>query len=623
MELDWIDATSATTGQPGFKLPDIGSRPSRRPPTGQGGPGEGEGHHHHHHHLSSIRTNLRTYSQGIWKTPSAHRQSNVPCLGVDAPPLPAKPVADDLLSQYHAYVHSSLPVVRWPDFLAEYEQVFRTRRSLQGVPRDWTAVLFAVLACGALHHHHHRDYDGRDEAQGPGRKYDGHELLRIACNVIDLGQDDFSIDRVRASFLISVFLYETNAKSACWVWIGAAVRLAQELGLHLESASASSDSESRKRVWWAVYTWDRLLALETGKPALINDDDCEVDLPSAVDDERFADSDNSTPAIVDGQQLTSPFLATTQVVRSLGHLSRTLRQTPTVTASTLDSFDRHFDTCLGVFPPTYHPKTDLPLDPRFLSPVIHLQNARLLLHRHNLSPLSPIEARSAAFDACLSITLDTAGLLSRSMQTEDAFASAATTLLCTHIWRCSLLLLFRQQYAAALACVHASALIADRRSVNAACGRYLAFFLRCLLDRLCSRPGPGQSGRPAVDLSRDEELVAYVVGDLHDSFDGWVWSSDVSSLEAISPGPGPGPGPIPSPPGLSESTQGIDWEGWEWVERTVQHLLAEQQQQQQRPDGTHELARPNESTFLSPAATEAEDTRRSSSHSRMTIASII
>lgn len=248
MDLDYIDSTSATTGQPGFKLPDIGPRSSRRPPPAPVPvpvpvPVS-------HDHLASVRTNLHIYSQGIW----SHRQPNAhSLLDVDAPPLPSKPIADHLLSQYHAHVQSTLPVVRWPDFLAEYEQVFHTG-SLQGAPRDWTAVLFGVLACGAQHtltldDDHTREYDDRR------RQYDGRELLRIACDVVDMGQDDFSIDRVRAALLISVFLYEGNSKSACWIWIGSAVRLAQGLGLHLESGS--SDSEARKRVWWGVYTWDR------------------------------------------------------------------------------------------------------------------------------------------------------------------------------------------------------------------------------------------------------------------------------------------------------------------------------------------------------------------------------
>lgn len=370
-----------------------------------------------------------------------------------------------------------------------------------------------------------------------------------------------------------------------------------------------------------------------GKPVLINDQDCEVELPCPIVDERYISDSGSVP---DGQQ-TTPLLATIHVVRSIGQLTRTLRY-PTISPATIDTFERHFDTCLTTFPPSNHPKSDQPLDPRSLAPIIYLQNARLVLHRHNLSPMCPIEARSSALDYCLSTALDTAHLLSRCLQrlpdsNEDrpaVFASAATTMLCTHIWRCTLLLLFRQEYAAALVCAQASALIGDFRAVNAACGRYLAFFLRCLLDRV-RRPGP-----PA-DLGRDEELIAYVSGDMQGSANGgWVWhgSETGSQLEVLS-------SPLNSPSGahLETGQEPMDWEGWEWIERTVQYLLSEQQQQQQQLDrsemATQEYPKPNESTFLNPNATapapapasaagESEsDVARRSSSSRMTIASII
>lgn len=399
--------------------------------------------------------------------------------------------------------------------------------------------------------------------------------------------------------------------------------------------SGIGESDSTCIVLLLLLTLDRLLALEMGRPVLINDQDCEVELPCPVVDEQYISDSGGVP---DGQQ-TTPLLATIHVVKSIGQLIRTLRN-PTISPATVDTFERHFETCLATFPASNHPKSDQPLDPRSLAPIIYLQNARLVLHRHNLSPLCPIDARSSAFEHCLSTTLDTAHLLSRCLQqppnsSEDrpaVFASAATTMLCTHIWRCTLLLLFRQEYAAALVCVQSSALIGDFRSVNAACGRYLAFFLRCLLDRIC-RPGP-----PA-DLGRDEELIAYVSGDMQGSTDsGWVWhgSETGSQAEVLSP-------PLNSPSVVHPETgqKPMDWEGWEWINRTVQYLLSEQQQQRQqqqldRPGMvTHEYPKPNESTLLSPeaaasvsapatAAGESEsDVARRSSSSRMTIASII
>lgn len=362
-----------------------------------------------------------------------------------------------------------------------------------------------------------------------------------------------------------------------------------------------------------------------GKPVLINDQDCDVDLPCPIVDERYISDGGCLP---DSQQPT-PFLAAIHVVRSIGQLTRTLRSS-TIGPATLETFERHFDACLGTFPASYHPRSDQPLDPRLLAPIIYLQNARLILHRHNMSPVCPADARSTALDHCLSTALDTALLLSRCLQHplpggEDGravFASAATTILCTHIWRCTLFLLFRQEYAAALICVQASSLIGDLRAINASCGRYLAFFVRFLLDRI-RRPGP------PVDLTRDEELIAYVSGDMQGSTDGsWIWqgSETGSQLEVLSP-------PVTSSPVAAESGhESMEWEGWEWIERTIQYLLSEQQQQQQqeRPLETQPQEQPSKPTeaFLGPesatAMNEAEGARRSSSsHSRMTIASII
>lgn len=371
--------------------------------------------------------------------------------------------------------------------------------------------------------------------------------------------------------------------------------------------------------WIRFLTWDRLLALEIGKPVSINDQDCDVDLPCPIVDERYI-SDGILP---DSQQ-TTPFLAAIHVVRSIGQLTRTLR-CPTIAPATLETFERHFDACMGTFPASYHPRSDQPLDPRSLAPIVYLQNARLILHRHNISPMSPADARSISLDHCISAALDTATLLSRCLQHplpggEDGlavFASAATTILCMHIWRCTLFLLLRQEYAAALVCVQASSQIGDLRAINAFCGRYLAFFVRFLLDRM-RRPGP------PVDLSRDEELIAYVSGDMQGSSDGsWVWQGSEmgSQLEVLS-------SPVNSSPIARPETgnDSMDWEGWEWIERTVQYLLSEQQQQQQeRPQETQPQEPVKKEIYLSPDTATGEDIARrsSSSHSRMTIASII
>lgn len=343
---------------------------------------------------------------------------------------------------------------------------------------------------------------------------------------------------------------------------------------------------------------------------------------------------------------TTPLLATIHVVRSIGQLTKTLRS-PVISPATLEIFERHFNACLATFPIHYHPKSDHYLDPRSLAPIIYLQNARFILHRHNISPLCPPDVRYPAFDYCLSIALDTTRVLSRCMTSpppstvhgyvaphsdwQTLLASSATTMLCTHIWRCLLVLLFREEFSAALVCVQASKTINDARNVNASCGRYVAFFLRRLLDRLRLN-----DTRP---LDRDEEIMAYVSGDMQGTIDGsWIWqgSETGTQLETVS-------AQGVHPQGFRETAvrRGLDtssadeqeaeWEGWDWIERTVQYLANEQQQRSHRTYERREAppapaARPPDPTKLNvePAAGTSYTSQRSNpSNSRMTIANII
>ncbi|CAK96210.1 uncharacterized protein An01g13410 [Aspergillus niger] len=599
MDLD-IDGA----GQPQLKLPDAGYRPPRRPqaPVMQD--------------LTEARANLRKYGKGILRVPPPYRQPGPKSLiTADPPRLPPKELANRLLGQYYACIHSVLPVIHWPTFVAQFEEVYQAG-TLLGVPREWAAVLFGVFACGRLH------------TLEANREEEGKEFVTVSCGVIDVWQDNFTLDQARAALLVSIFLYEVNSQSASWVWIGSAIRVAQEIGLHLESGPwPPLEGEMRKRLWWGMYTWDRLLALEMGKPVLINDQDCDVGLPCPIDEQYLSDG-----AVVPESSQTSPLLATIHVVRSIGQLSRTLKS-PTMSLGTLETFERHFNTCLATFPPQYHPTADQYLDPRTLAPILYLQNARLILHRHNISPFCSPEARASSLDYCISTAQDTARLLSRCMRAPSSpgsgftatsgddwrplLASSAGTMLCVHLWRCALLLLFRQDYAPALVCVQASTAIGDSRAVNLACGRYLAFFLKVMLDRL-------RRNELAV-LDRDEELMVYVSGDMQGSAESnWVWqgSETGSQLEVMSP-------KVSSPVAYShpEASAGPEgWEGWKWVEQTVQYLHERQQQQQQQQDLQHRT-KPAESTYLGPesatASSDATTPQSSSSHSRMTIASII
>ena len=391
---------------------------------------------------------------------------------------------------------------------------------------------------------------------------------------------------------------------------------------------------------------------------LIDDADCDTEYPEPVDDQYITDQ-----GIMSMGQPSTPLLATIHVVRSLQSLIK-LFKSPSITPDTLASREKYFNTCMNLFPPHLQLSSRTYLDPRSLAPIIYFQNARIVLHRHNLSPSCSPELRRQAIESCAAVSRETTALLSRCMQPASPravhanasnewsarLATSASTLLCTHIWRCTLFLLFCGDYSSALLCVRASSAIGTARLVNTSCGRNLAFFLRCLLEKL-------QRGE-TTELERDEEMMAYVSGDLQSSTDNsWVWSGSETGMNLVKDRHPPqvldattSPSHLLSQPVASSELnsaahttmlteeESADWGGWEWIERHLQFLLDQQQQQQRqaRPQPISPTSHPNSnppaagrsndsSIFLKSAAPKPQGTPVSpvSNSSRMTIANII
>ena len=193
------------------------------------------------HDLSRIGSTMQQHGRGVFKPPYPHQGTSLPDpFSSSLPGLPPKHVADNLVHQYRTTLHPTLPLIHWPSFAEQYENAYKDG-SLRGVPRIWSALLFAVFACGTLH----RSW------------YDGQKYLEISKSLIDIWTEDPTLDHARVALLSSIFLIEMNLKSAGWTWIGFAVRVSFDIGLHCEAGTWSTiEMEMRRRVWWCVYACD-------------------------------------------------------------------------------------------------------------------------------------------------------------------------------------------------------------------------------------------------------------------------------------------------------------------------------------------------------------------------------
>lgn len=200
--------------------------------------------------FDGVRENIRNFSKGVFQPPQpfGHPESQLLCNDSDTA-LPPKSLADRLIMQYRNVLHHLAPMLHWPTFQHEYEQLYQ-RGTFQGLRQIWKALFFAVLACGSL------VVDPNSTAahsDANALKY--CDIAKTATKTVD---DDVSVDHVRTSLLLSVCFMDMNRKAASWFWLSCSVRFAQFLGLHREQGQyVELESEMQKRVWWSVYNWDK------------------------------------------------------------------------------------------------------------------------------------------------------------------------------------------------------------------------------------------------------------------------------------------------------------------------------------------------------------------------------
>lgn len=162
-------------------------------------------------------------------------------------------------------------------FLAQIPQMY----SRDAEPDlSFRAIYLMVLAFGS--HHVRGDSPGQQASEGWILYIHAHSLLfRVVQKQ--------TLRVVQAFLLIGLYLEPCGRQQSLWTLIGAVVRLAQSIGIHrklhqsnsiaTEHSSFSNSADARRRAFWILYLMDNNLVATCGKPAALQDFDCDQDYP--------------------------------------------------------------------------------------------------------------------------------------------------------------------------------------------------------------------------------------------------------------------------------------------------------------------------------------------------------
>lgn len=194
-------------------------------------------------------------------------------------PMPPKAVTITLVTDFFVNFNNLFPLFHRPTFEYLLDKHFSDSPP---VDSGWYASLNMVLAiaCRLRISHPGQADDKISPWVGVERSW---QYFQNAASVLsELLLKNSDLMTIQAILAMSLFMQGTANPQPSYILIAAAVRLANSIGMHRRGnwfGLNAVEVEQRRRVFWIMYLLDKELALRSGRPGAINDDDVNVELP--------------------------------------------------------------------------------------------------------------------------------------------------------------------------------------------------------------------------------------------------------------------------------------------------------------------------------------------------------
>ncbi|KAF8271777.1 fungal-specific transcription factor domain-containing protein [Lactarius quietus] len=335
---------------------------------------------------------------------------------------PERDLADKLVNAYFSRFHFLLPVIDKPTFMRQYTFLMDHKDDghLARTQTAFIAMVFALFACASQLVDDPRLKGEKEDDGGVGMVYYERALI-----LHYISHASIQVAHVQCFILMSSFLCSVNCLPQAWLLIGQAVRAAQDLGLHRSSRRliiSAIEKETRRKIWWGVYTLDRMLALALGRPIGAEDVDCDVEYPIDLDDDSLPDYFAGAPMTSENPSLMTGFISLISLYNIAGRVMRAVYGVDMADITTdpekraqlqvsVDALDKELTKWLDNLPPVFKStminEKQVSMGAALCS---HYYSVLTALHRNLLpvkhgQPLAPVSSAKAVSSARTCIRL--------------------------------------------------------------------------------------------------------------------------------------------------------------------------------------------------------------------------
>lgn len=252
---------------------------------------------------SGIGTTMRDSFFGLHTKPTIHPA-----------PFPDREVGMALVNLYFEHANPQIPILHKVEFMRLFELAYDSENPQRG-PKElyMLNMVFAIgggIIMGAMAKNETQNSQAKpgegkmSSRQAQPEEYHASAIVHLeAC----LNNSGGGLEELQAVLLLANFALLRPVPPGLWYIVGVAVRLAVDLGLHYEDGKDVDTGlkevsgpqqemqqrergrrefirDVRRRLWWATYSFDRLVSICVGRPFGISDQVITTEFPSILED---------------------------------------------------------------------------------------------------------------------------------------------------------------------------------------------------------------------------------------------------------------------------------------------------------------------------------------------------
>ncbi|KAL8759146.1 MAG: hypothetical protein Q9199_000966 [Rusavskia elegans] len=206
--------------------------------------------------------------------------------------LPSREEAMKCVEWFFKVINAYLPVLHRPSFMTLINRMYDDP-SFEPCPAEKVTVhcVFATMLWQFVV----RNWENPIQQADFNRRSNLH--YHYALSFFQQLMASHTLQDVQAMSMLCIHLRALPKPGACWMMTSTTMNLAIELGLHRSMRSWAPESrkisvleiELRKRIFWSVLVIHIIISGKLGRPMALREEDYDVELPEAVDDNLLSE----------------------------------------------------------------------------------------------------------------------------------------------------------------------------------------------------------------------------------------------------------------------------------------------------------------------------------------------